>query len=124
MRRSLCLMLAQLFFICGGFGFAQNASTGALSGVVTDPMGAVVGGAKIRIINSSTGETREIKSASAGTYSAALLRPGTYVGVASRDGFQETKYDHVVVNVTETEALNIAPAVGDTSDPVEVSAAS
>jgi hypothetical protein len=124
MRRSLCLMLAQLFLFCAGFGIAQNASTGALSGVVTDPTGAVVGGAKIRIINSSTGETREIKSASAGTYSAALLRPGTYVVVASVDGFKEAKYDHVVVNVTETEALNISLAVGDTSDTVEVNAAS
>ena len=122
MRRPICILLAQLFVLCGGLGLAQNASTGALSGVVTDPAGAVVAGATIRITNTATGETRAIQSASAGNYSAALLPPGTYSVVVSKQGFKDSKYNHVVVNVTETEALNVALALGDASETVEVSA--
>jgi hypothetical protein len=39
MGRTICLLLAQLFVLCGSFGFAQKASTGALSGAAFVPIG-------------------------------------------------------------------------------------
>jgi hypothetical protein len=123
-RRSLGLVVAQLFLLNGCVAFAQNASTGALAGLVTDPSGAVITGATISVTNSATGESRTVKSGSAGNYSAALLQPGTYVVSVSKEGFRDAKYSHVVVNVTETEALNVALSMGDASQTIEVSASS
>jgi hypothetical protein len=39
-------------------GIAQSAGTGAIAGVVTDPVGGLVPGASVTAINQATGQTR------------------------------------------------------------------
>ena len=123
MRRFLCLVFALFFFVAGRAGFAQSSGTGAISGVVTDPSGAVIAGATIKLVNTATGQTHSIISTSDGRYSAALLQPGVYNLTVSKDGFKDSEYSHEAVNVSETEALNIVLAIGEANQTVEVSAA-
>ena len=53
---------------------AQGGATGALSGTVLDPSGAVVAGAEVRIVNQDTGTlTRTVKTDSAGSFPAQVL---------------------------------------------------
>src|SRR5438552_16745403 len=52
---------------------AQTASTGALTGEITDPHGAIVPGAQVLLVNETTGEKREVVSNDAGIYVVALL---------------------------------------------------
>src|SRR5215471_11216247 len=59
--------------LCG-----QTASTGALTGTVTDPSGAVVQNAKITLRNYGTNETLTAISDQDGLYRFALLPPGEY----------------------------------------------
>jgi hypothetical protein len=89
---------------------------------VTDPSGAVVSGATITIKSANTGELRTVKTGSSGNYSAALLHPGTYSVTVSKEGFRDSNADHVVINVSETQALNIALSLGEASQTVEVNA--
>ena len=117
------LVLAELLLFAGSFGFAQSAGTGAIAGVVTDQSGAVVPDAAIEITNVATGEMHVIRSTSGGRYTAALLQPGTYDLTVSKSGFKDSKYSHEIVNVSQTEALNIVLAVGESNQTVEVSAA-
>src|SRR5260370_6910597 len=56
---------------------AQDA-TGRVIGVVIDPAGAVVPGARITVTNSATGVSRETTSAGDGTYQVLLFPIAMY----------------------------------------------
>ncbi len=57
-------------------GLAQGGATGAISGTVLDPSGAVVASAEIRIVNQDTGTlTRTTATDANGSFTATLL-PG------------------------------------------------
>jgi outer membrane receptor protein involved in Fe transport len=101
---------------------AQNASTGALTGTVTDATGAVVSGVEIKVTSESTGETRSVVSQSSGVYVVPLLPPGTYRIEGSKSGFKEWDAAGIRVNVTETATLNIQLQVGSATEKVTVSA--
>lgn len=123
MRRYRCFLSIPLFLM-SALAMGQSAGTGAIAGVITDSSGAVVPGASVRIVNAATGETHVVSSTSDGRYTAALLRPGTYSVTVSKSGFKDAQYLHEVVNVSETEALNVNLAVGSASQTVQVTAAS
>src|SRR5215469_8322054 len=59
-------------------GLAQSASSGAVSGTVTDPANALVVGARITATNQATGEKRTVDSGATGGYLLPFLSPGTY----------------------------------------------
>jgi hypothetical protein len=63
------------FTFTGRLAQAQNAVTGALTGVVTDPSGAVVPGATVTITDVGTQEQRAVTTSAEGRYSAPLLKP-------------------------------------------------
>ena len=99
---------------------AQTASTGALTGTVSDPTGAVVPGVRVEVTNSATGATRTVTTEERGGYRVPLLPPGIYSVKFSASGFQIHVRDEIVVNVAETQTLNIALAVGTVAETVTV----
>jgi len=103
--------------------FAQGGATGAITGTVVDPTGAVVPNADIRIINQDTGETtRSAKADASGEFTANLLPVGTYTLNISAPGFGETKVTNVVVRVTETTRLTAKVSPLKVLERVEVQA--
>ena len=57
---------------------AQTASTGALSGTVTDATGATIPNVTVTAMNTGTGGSRTVATGTDGTYNLTLLPPGTY----------------------------------------------
>ena len=103
--------------------FAQGGATGAISGTVVDPTGAVVANADIRIINQDTGETtRTAKTDPTGSFTANLLPVGTYNVVVSSAGFGEAKFEGIVVRITETTRMTAKLAPLKVLEKVEVQA--
>ena len=74
--------------LCTTFLHSQTRTTGDLSGVATDPSGAVVANATITLTHKSTGATQTSTTDEAGSYRFALLPPGEYVATAAKSGFQ------------------------------------
>src|SRR5262245_23162076 len=74
----LSLVFCNLFVASSLDVRAQTASTGALTGTVTDPSGAVIQNAKITLRNYGTNETLTAISDQDGLYRFALLPPGGY----------------------------------------------
>src|SRR5207253_8173676 len=74
----IILRLSLLSLLLGFPALAQTASTGALTGEITDPNGAVVGGVQVTATNEATGEKRDGVSQDNGIYVAPLLLPGAY----------------------------------------------
>ena len=56
--------------------WAQSATTGSLTGTVTDPSGAVISGATIAVDSKSTGQERTSVTDASGVYKFSLLPPG------------------------------------------------
>src|SRR5215469_9149270 len=70
--------------------YAQTETTGALSGTVQDATGAVVPGATITLIDTSTDAQQTVVANAEGHYMIGLLKPGLYKISASAAGLQST----------------------------------
>src|ERR1700674_257270 len=68
---------------------AQTTTSGALSGVVTDPSHAVVPDAGIEIKDNAKGTTQSTKTDREGVYRFFFLAPGRYTLTVQREGFQK-----------------------------------
>ena len=99
---------------------AQNASTGAISGTITDPAGAVVAGAAVTATNTTTGESRNATSTSSGSYVVSLLPPGTYKLTVAKSGFKRAERPDIPVHITETITDNVQLVVGAQNEVVSV----
>ena len=55
-----------------------QSSTSSLRGIVSDPQGAVVVGAKVNLSNPSTGFSQSTTTDNLGTYQFLQIPPGTY----------------------------------------------
>jgi hypothetical protein len=108
-------LVAAILFISCPVSDAQTPSTGALVGRITDPSGAVVPDVTVTVTSAATGTTRSTKSGSTGVYNIPLLAPGAYSVEATATNFQTYKAQSVMINVTESEELDITLTVGSTS---------
>ncbi len=86
-----------------------QTTTGAISGTVTSPSGAIVANAKIIAIQMATGQATETQSDSAGHYSFAGLVPGDYEVSASVEGLG-AKSAKVSVEAGGAQTLDLALA--------------
>src|SRR5438477_12017327 len=72
-------VLLLLSLLLAGIAFSQGTQSGAISGSVKDPSGAVVSSAAITVVNNATNNTeRTVASTKEGLFSATLLPPGDY----------------------------------------------
>src|SRR5271154_6238879 len=81
---TIVVVLAAMALPC----WSQNASTGAITGVVLDSSGAVVPNARVSVINNATGDNRTTTSKANGSFSAQLLPPGKYRVEVNAQGFK------------------------------------
>jgi hypothetical protein len=100
-----------------------QVSGATLSGTITDPSGAAIGGAKVSIANKATGVNRDVTTDAAGLYSAPNLLPGLYDVTASASGFSTAKQADVTLTVGGQQTLNLPLKIGEASQTVEVTGA-
>lgn len=105
--------------LCATPFFAQTGGTGALTITVTDPTGAVIVGATVKVSNAA-GLTRSETTGNNGSYTFTLLPPGNYTVNITAPGFSSIDVASVPVNVTETHVLNQQLAVGAQQQQVTV----
>jgi len=122
-RKCFFAVLVWLVVGVGAFtpaGRAQTASTGALTGVVTDATGGTITGASLRVTSQATGEVRTIVTGANGIYFVAALPPGPYTLNVSKDGFKSLTVANLQIIVTETATLNPRLEVGAVAERVTV----
>lgn len=94
-----------------------------LTGVVTDPSGAVVPGAKVTLHNSASGDTRDTVTDGQGYYTFASVAVGTYDVTVEATGFQGYKATGIALGGGEKRNVNATMQVGSTNQTVEVTGA-
>src|SRR5271157_5132411 len=93
-----------------------------LTGVVSDPSGAVVKGAKVVLTDAGSGSIRDTETNSDGYYTFASVPVGTYNVRVEAQGFEAYKADGIRLGGSEKRNLNVSLTVGSASQTVEVTA--
>ncbi|MGO9088792.1 MAG: carboxypeptidase regulatory-like domain-containing protein [Terriglobales bacterium] len=94
-----------------------------LTGLVTDPTGAVVPKAKITATNVETGSTYTDVTTNAGVYYMPYVVPGTYKVKVEAQGFKTAIQDNVLLLAGKYFGQNFKLEVGSFHETMEVTAA-
>jgi len=97
-----------------------QSSTSSLRGVVSDPQGAVVFGARVNLSNPSTGSSQSTTTDNLGAYEFPQIPPGTYMLTVSMTGFATIKQENVVLQVNVPATLNVTMRVTAEASVIDV----
>ncbi len=96
---------------------------GTLTGSVQDSSDAVIPGVKITVTQQSTGQSRELRSESAGTFTATNLPPGSYTVDFASNGFRTLRQTGVEITINTVTRLEVKMPVGEVTERITVEAA-
>ncbi|MGA9769610.1 MAG: TonB-dependent receptor [Blastocatellia bacterium] len=85
---------------------AQQVATATLNGRITDPQGAVIGGAEITATQKATGLHRTVKTNDEGLFTITGLPPGEYEVKMRVSGFRDRNYAPFALEVGQILSLN------------------
>jgi len=120
-------LIASYFLLAGAimlWGCALawgQATSGEITGVVTDASKAVIPGVEVIATNVATGISRNGLTETNGLYRINLLQPGSYSVKASMSGFKTAVRDGITVSVGQAVRVDLTLEVGNISETVTVS---
>jgi hypothetical protein len=97
--------------------------TSTVNGTVSDPAGAAVVGAKIRITSQGTGGVRETTTDAVGFYSVSNLLPADYTVRIEAPKFATTEVKNVRLEVGRTSTVDVKLTIAKVGQVVEVTGA-
>ena len=98
--------------------YSQSATTGALTGAVTDSAGAALPHVTVTLANSATMATQTSVTGAGGAYTFTLLPSGAYEVQFASPGFKTARIAGVTVNAGEAPALDAALDRGEALEPI------
>src|SRR5438876_145259 len=121
MRTFLCVVAA--WMLVGSLTYGQSIFA-TLTGVVSDPSGAVVPNAKVHLRNESTGSLRDTVTNADGYFTFASIAVGdfTYELTVEARGFATYKAAGITLGGGDKRNINISMKVGETTETVQVTA--
>lgn len=117
MKKTFILSLAAALL---GAAMAWASDTGSISGVVSDPTGAVVPDVTVTARNASTGIERTVATNAQGVYALPSLPVGTYDLTFHKEGFKELRQTGLKVDVTAELRQDVKLEVGGVLQEVTV----
>jgi hypothetical protein len=110
----LAVPTAQVLFAQGYFG--------TVSGILTDPSGAMIAGAKVTLLDEEKGYQFTATSNKEGQYLFVSIPPGSYTVTAEAKGFEKEIRTHIKLNISENPSANLTMKVARGTETVEVKA--
>jgi hypothetical protein len=102
---AVCL---SLLFLAPARAAVQQLASATLRGVVTDPNGAVVSGASVKVTNTATAATRETTTNAEGVYVLSNLPPGDYELRVEAKGFAvKVSKEPITLQVGQSVTANV-----------------
>lgn len=115
-------VLLLIFFTLSLSTLVQAQYRTSIQGVVTDPSGAVVSGAKLALTNPATGQTEVRESDANGVYNFNALPAAKFHLEVSKSGFQNKSIDNLELIPEQPNAVNVVLEVGSDTQTVTVNA--
>ena len=115
------VVLAALLLLAGIM--LGQVKSSAITGIVTDPSGAVVPNADVVVVNQQTNIQVAVKTNAAGEFAVPYLESGQYtVTVKGPQGFQAFRKTDIVMGTGTTVRVDVALVTGSVTTTVEVKA--
>jgi hypothetical protein len=102
----------------GSVALAQSTAT--LTGTVSDPTGAMVPGAAVKVHSLDTNADREVATDDSGNFVVPSLQPGNYMVQVTAAGFGTFVMQKVELAVDQRATLNVKLNLASTGETVEV----
>ena len=113
-------IILAVLFACTVTALRSQAGRGGISGIITDPSGAIIPDASVIATELATGVKLSTVSTAAGIYSFVSLAPGKYQLTASAKGFETLLEKNVIVTIDQVSTVNLKLTVGGASEVVTV----
>lgn len=120
MKATKALWLLGIALCCTTSPLQGQEARGTILGRVSDPTDAVVVGAKVEAVNSSTGVRYESTTNDSGDYLIPFLIPGPYDVIISHSGFKTYSRKGIAVRVNDQVSVNIILELGEATQTVQV----
>jgi carboxypeptidase family protein/TonB-dependent receptor-like protein len=114
----LLMILATITALCA---HGQNANSGEIKGIVTDPSNGVIPGATVTILNTETGVATRTQTNGVGIYDVPSVPPGDYSITFQAKGFRDEVRKGIILQLA-TVAVDAVLQVGVASEQVVVTA--
>ncbi|WP_263383226.1 TonB-dependent receptor [Granulicella arctica] len=111
--------VASAIILSCGLAHAQTI-TGSVTGVVTDPTGAIIPGAKVTATNTGTNVTNIATTNSAGVYDIRFLQIGQYKITIESPGFKGLSTQPFTLEVNQVAKIDGSLTTGEASETVTV----
>ncbi len=101
---------------------AQTSTTGVVQGTVTDPQGAVVSSAEVKLLDPTTNRSQVERTNNDGLYVFVNVPPGIYTVTVAKTGFRTDQVADLKVEVNKSYTLNFKLELGQMTEVVQVQA--
>ena len=120
MKKLLQRVLFVLSILCIPLPAWAQATTGSISGTVTDQSKALLPGVAIEVVNVDTGVSRALVTDADGRFRALNLPPGPYRLTAELSGFTKVLREGLIVTIGNDIQQDLQLAVGTVAESVTV----
>src|SRR5580692_9906971 len=117
---AIAVLCVRIWF-AGAFANAQ-IDRGSVSGIVTDPSGAGITGAKVTVTNSAMGTQNSTVTTGVGDYTIPELPAGVYSVTVVAPGFSTLIRNGITVSVGEAAHVDVKLTVGQGTTTIRVTA--
>ncbi|HEY3138141.1 MAG TPA: carboxypeptidase-like regulatory domain-containing protein, partial [Blastocatellia bacterium] len=101
---------------------AQTSTTGVVQGTVTDPQGAVVSSAEVKLVDPTTNRSQVERTNNDGLYVFVNVPPGIYKVTVAKTGFRTDRVEDLKVEVNKSYTVNFTLELGQMTEVVQVQA--
>src|SRR5882724_6842102 len=116
----LVVCVGLLLFLTATVGRAQTASSGSVTGQVSDPQGASVPGTDVALTDLATNSKQTATTNDSGRYTFPVVNPGLYDITVSKSGFKVAKFSAQKVSIGNVLTVNVSLEVGAVTETVVV----
>jgi hypothetical protein len=121
MRKAI-LLICMVQLLAASSLWAQ-ATTGSITGRVTDPSNAIIVGAQVVAMNQDTGVAYSSATDEHGNFNILEVPPGTYAVKATKAGFEVTTVRNVVMYIDQKQLLDFKLTVGAVTESITITGA-
>jgi hypothetical protein len=114
--------LMSLVLCCGSQLCFAQLDRGGISGVVTDPSGSAIAGARVTVTNAAMGTQNSTVTTASGAYTVPQLAAGEYNITVVATGFSTLIRNGITVSVGQTATIDVQLTVGQATTSVTVTA--
>ena len=120
--QTLLFRLPLLVLLAGVPSLSAQFTTATLSGIIADPAGLTVPGAKVTVENTGTGLVRTYTTGNDGVYLFPSLPVGIYRLNVEKEGFSRYSQQGIELAVNQTVTQPVSLSIGKVSEQITVTA--